>query len=118
MVAVSVAWPCRRDLDDCRPPERVAEITRWARWPGPEDGPVCVPVAGTGMLRTVTADGLSEALDVYRRAQEVVEARNRLARAIGGAAMSGLTQAEIVELTGYSADRVVRICTDAGISGD
>jgi hypothetical protein len=31
--------------------------------------------------------------------------------------MSGLTQAEIVDLTGYPADRVLRICTDAGISG-
>jgi hypothetical protein len=32
--------------------------------------------------------------------------------------MSGLTQAEIVELTRYTADRVVRICTDAGLGGD
>jgi hypothetical protein len=46
----------------------------------------------------------------------LVEARNRLAQAIAGAAMSGLTQDEIVELTGYTADRVLRICTDAGIS--
>jgi hypothetical protein len=30
--------------------------------------------------------------------------------------MSGLTQDEIVELTGYTADRVLRICTDAGVS--
>jgi hypothetical protein len=71
------------------------------------------------MLRGVAADGLTIALEDYQRAQdELVEARNRLARAIAGAAMSGLTQAEIVELTGYTADRVLRICTDAGISGD
>jgi hypothetical protein len=29
-----------------------------------------------------------------------------------------MTQAEIVEATGYPADRVLRICTDAGVSGD
>jgi hypothetical protein len=62
---------------------------------------------------------LRHPLDSYAQAQdELVEARNRLARAIAGAAMSGMTQAEIVELTGYTADRVLRICTDAGISGD
>ena len=32
--------------------------------------------------------------------------------------MSGLTQNEIVDLTGYPADLVLRICRDAGISGD
>jgi hypothetical protein len=32
--------------------------------------------------------------------------------------MSGLTQDEIVDLTGYPADRVLRICTDAGVSGE
>jgi hypothetical protein len=32
--------------------------------------------------------------------------------------MSGLTQEEIVELTGYPADRVLRILHGAGISGD
>jgi hypothetical protein len=38
----------------------------------------------------------------YQRAQdELVEARNRLARAIAGAAMSGMTKDEIVDLTGY-----------------
>ncbi|HEV8528007.1 MAG TPA: hypothetical protein VGS60_10725 [Actinomycetes bacterium] len=31
--------------------------------------------------------------------------------------MSGLTQDEIVEVTGYSADWVLRICTDAAVSG-
>jgi hypothetical protein len=67
----------------------------------------------------MTAEGLRDAIDSYSQAQdELVEARNRLARAIAGAAMSGLTQAEIVDLTGYTADRVLRICTDAGISGD
>jgi hypothetical protein len=47
---------------------------------------------------------------------DLVEACNRLARAIAGAAMSGLSQDEIVELTGYPADLVLRICTDAGVS--
>jgi hypothetical protein len=67
----------------------------------------------------MTVDGLTLALEAYQQAQdELVEARNRLARAIAGAAMSGLTQAEIVDLTGYPADVVLRICTDAGLSGD
>jgi hypothetical protein len=67
----------------------------------------------------MAADGLTLALEDYQRAQdELVEARNRLARAIAGAAMSGMTQAEIVELTAYTADRVVRICTDADLSRD
>jgi hypothetical protein len=57
------------------------------------------------------------ALEHYQRAQdELVEARNRLARAIAGAAMSGLTKDEIVDLTGHPADLVLRICTDAGVS--
>jgi hypothetical protein len=46
---------------------------------------------------------------------ELVEARNRLAHAIAGAATSGLTQDEIVDLTGYLADLALRICCDAGI---
>jgi hypothetical protein len=67
----------------------------------------------------MTADGLTIALEDYQRAQdELVEARNRLARAIAGAAMSGMTQDEIVDLTGCTADRVLRICRDVGISGD
>jgi len=67
----------------------------------------------------MAADGLTIGHEDYRRGQdELVEARNRLARAIAGAAMSGMTQDEIVELTGYTADRVLRICTDAGVSGD
>jgi hypothetical protein len=65
----------------------------------------------------MTADGLTLALEAYQRAQdELVEARNRLARAIGGAAMSGLTREEIVDLTSYPADRVLRICSGAGVS--
>ena len=44
--------------------------------------------------------------------------KHELARAIAGAAMSSMTQDEIVELTGYTADRVLRICADAGVSGD
>jgi hypothetical protein len=65
----------------------------------------------------MAADGLTLALEDYQRAQdELVEARNRLARAIAGAAMSGLTKDEIVDLTGYPADLVLRICRDAGIS--
>jgi hypothetical protein len=67
----------------------------------------------------MTADGLTLALKAYQRAQdELVEARNRLAHAIAGAAMSGLTKEEIVDLTGYPADLVLRICRDSGISGD
>jgi hypothetical protein len=63
------------------------------------------------------ADGLTLTLEDYQRAQDdLVEARNRLARAIAGAAMSGMTRAEIVELTGYPADLVLRICSDAGYS--
>jgi hypothetical protein len=50
----------------------------------------------------MAADGLRDALDSYAQAQdELIEARNRLARAIAGAAMSGMTQDEIVEVTGY-----------------
>jgi hypothetical protein len=65
----------------------------------------------------MTADGLTLALEAYQRAQdELVEARNRLARAIAGAAMSGMTMDEIVDLTGYTADRVPRTCTDADVS--
>jgi hypothetical protein len=64
------------------------------------------------------ADGLTVALDDYQRAQELVEARNRLARAIAGAAMSGMTRDEIVDLMGYPADLVLRICRGAGISGE
>jgi hypothetical protein len=59
------------------------------------------------------------AVENYDRVQDdLVEARTRLARAIAGAAMSGMTQDEIVDLTGYPADLVLRICRDAGISGD
>jgi hypothetical protein len=65
----------------------------------------------------MAADGLTLALEDYQRAQDdLVDARNRLARAIAGAAMSGVTQDEIVDLTGYPADRVLRILQDAGIS--
>jgi hypothetical protein len=63
------------------------------------------------------ADGLTLALEAYQQAQdELVEARNRLARAIAGAAMSGMTKDEIVEARGYPADLMVRILQDAGIS--
>ena len=65
----------------------------------------------------MTADGLTLALEAYQRAQdELVEARNRLARAIAGAAMSGLTKDGIVAATGYPADLVLRILQGAGIS--
>jgi hypothetical protein len=65
----------------------------------------------------MTADGLRDALDSYAQAQDqLVEARNRLARAIAGAAMSGMTRDEILDLTGYPADRVLQICRDAGVS--
>jgi hypothetical protein len=67
----------------------------------------------------MAADGLTLALEDYQRAQdELVEARNRLASAIAGAAMSGTTQAEIVDVPGYAADWVLRIRRDAGVSGD
>jgi hypothetical protein len=40
----------------------------------------------------MAADGLTIALEDYQRAQdELVEARNRLAQAIAGAAMPGMT---------------------------
>jgi hypothetical protein len=69
------------------------------------------------MLRGMAADGLTLALEAYQQAQdELVEARNRLASAIAGAAMTGVTRDEIVELTGYPADLVVRICTSARLS--
>jgi len=65
----------------------------------------------------MTADGLTLALEAYQQAQdEFVEARNRLARLIAGAAMSGMTKDEIVEATGIPADVVLRICQDARIS--
>ncbi|HEV8527014.1 MAG TPA: hypothetical protein VGS60_05590 [Actinomycetes bacterium] len=80
----------------------------------PEITPRCPLAAflGHGSGRTELA------LEAYQRAQDgLVAARNRLARAIAGAAMPGLTQDEIVEVTGYTADRVLRICTDAGVGG-
>jgi hypothetical protein len=46
---------------------------------------------------------------------ELVEARNRLARAIADAATSGRTKDEIVDLTGYPADLVLRISRAAGV---
>jgi hypothetical protein len=67
----------------------------------------------------MTARGPREAVDSYAQAQdELVDARNRLARAVVGAAMSGMTQDEIVDLTPHTADRILRIRTDAGISGE
>jgi hypothetical protein len=65
----------------------------------------------------MAADGLTLALEDYQRAQdELVEARNRLARAIAGAAMSGMTRDEIVAATGYDSERILRICRGASIS--
>jgi hypothetical protein len=65
----------------------------------------------------MTADGLTLAFEDYQQAQdELVKARNRLARAIAGGAMSGMTQDEIVNMTGYPADLILRICRDPGIS--
>jgi hypothetical protein len=67
----------------------------------------------------MTADGLTVALKDYQRAQdELVKARNRLASAIAGAAMSGMTRDEIVEATGYGAEQILRVCRGASISGD
>jgi hypothetical protein len=65
----------------------------------------------------MAADGLTLALEAYRRSQDdLAEARNRLAHAIAGAAMSGMTQDWIVDLTGHPADRGLPICRDAGLS--
>jgi NADH:ubiquinone oxidoreductase subunit F (NADH-binding) len=67
----------------------------------------------------MAAEGLRDALDSYRQVHdELLEARGRLARAIAGAALSGLTRDEIVDVTGYPADLVLRICQGAGISGE
>jgi hypothetical protein len=56
-------------------------------------------------------------VEAYQQAQDdLVEARDRLARAIAGAAVSDLTRDEIVEQTGYPADLVLRICTSARLS--
>jgi len=87
--------------------------------PSPCSGALLVVSYATGPhAADMTPERLREALDSYTQAQdELVGSRNRLAQAIAGAAMSGLTQAEIVELTGYPADLVLRICTDAGVSG-
>jgi len=41
-----------------------------------------------------------------------------LVKYLDGLRDRGMTKDEIVELTGYTADRVLRICRDAGISGD
>jgi hypothetical protein len=66
----------------------------------------------------MAADGLTVALEDYQRAQdELVEARNRLARAIAGAAMSGMTRDEIVEATGYDSAQILRIWLPLPSSG-
>jgi hypothetical protein len=78
------------------------------------------PICPAPMSASSSGDDRNDvAVENYDRVQDdLVEARTRLARAIAGAAMSGMTQAEIVDLTGYPADLVLRICRDAGISGD
>ena len=48
----------------------------------------------------------------------LVDARNRLAQAIAGAAMSGMSRDDIVDVTDYSPERVLPIRRDAGISRD
>jgi hypothetical protein len=64
----------------------------------------------------MATDSLTSALESYAQApDELVEARNRLARAIADAAMSGRTKDEIVDLTGYPADLVLRISRAAGV---
>jgi hypothetical protein len=61
-------------------------------------------------------DGLTVALEDYQRAQdELVEARNRLAHAIAGGS-EWLDAGRDPRVEGYTADRMLRICTDAGIS--
>jgi hypothetical protein len=65
----------------------------------------------------MATDGLTVALEDYQLAQdELVEARNRLARAIAGAATSGMTRDEIVDLAGYDSESILRICQGAEIS--
>jgi hypothetical protein len=78
------------------------------------------PICPAPMSASSSGDDRNDvAVENYDRVQDdLVEARTRLARAIAGAAMSGMTQDEIVDLTGYPADLVLRICRDAGISGD
>jgi signal recognition particle GTPase len=67
----------------------------------------------------MAADGLTLALEGYHRVQdELVEARNRLASAIAGAAMSGMTRDEIVQATGCDSEQILRICRGAGTSRD
>jgi hypothetical protein len=67
----------------------------------------------------MAADGLAIALEDYQRAQdELVEARNRLARAIAGGAMSGMTRDEIVDVPGTPRIGCCGIRRDAGVSGD
>jgi hypothetical protein len=67
----------------------------------------------------MTADGLTLALEAYQQAQdELVEARNRLARAIAGGAMSGMTRDEIVDVPGTPRIGCCGIRRDAGVSGD
>jgi hypothetical protein len=65
----------------------------------------------------VAADGLARR---SRRTSwpgtRLVEARNGLARAIAGAAISGMTRDEIVEMTGYDSESILRICQEARIS--
>jgi hypothetical protein len=69
------------------------------------------------MLRAWQRTVCGKPVDGYAQGQDdLVEARNRLARAIAGAAMSGLTRDEIVDLTGYPADLVLRICREAGVT--
>jgi hypothetical protein len=64
------------------------------------------------VLPGMAPDGLREAVDSYHQAQqELVEARNRLARAIAGAAMSGMTRDEIVD------DRISRRSDAADLAG-
>jgi len=63
------------------------------------------------------ADGLRDAVASYQKAQDdLVDARNRLARTIAGAAMSGMRQNEIVKITGYTREHIRRICRGAGKS--
>lgn len=59
---------------------------------------------------------LEEAAAAYRSAKQALdEARPQLAQAIVEAARTGMRQAEIVRVTGYTREQVRRICRAGGV---
>jgi hypothetical protein len=63
----------------------------------------------------MAADGPTIALEDYQR-NELVEASNRLRPSDRGCGHVRLDAGRDRRVDGYTADRVLRICTDAGIS--